>query len=157
MYDNRKTVLAVVSREPPRELLKTKVENDISVGFLIEDNINFLANRGTALYPTIGELLSDIALGEVGYLLPYVGVEHKSIKYLGLVVMKDSKLVDTIDVYDTVGILYMLADNPRFSEVMPSEKDPKNKLSFRTTIKKRKIKTDYIDGKAVINVSLDLI
>ena len=156
IFDYRKTVLAVVSQDPPRDLLKIKVESDISVGFHIEDNINSLAHRGTALYPTIGDLLSDVALGEVGYLLPYVGIERNSIAYLGLAVMKDSKLIDIIDVNDTVGILYMLSDNPQFSEAIPSEKDPKNKLSLRTSIKKRKIKTDYVDGKAVINVSLDL-
>ncbi|MGF7060299.1 Ger(x)C family spore germination protein [Brassicibacter mesophilus] len=156
IYDYRKTVLAVVSRESPRELLKTKVENDISVGFFIEDNLNFLSSQGAALYPTIGELLSDIALGEVGYLLPHVGVEQNSVKYLGLAAMKDSRLIDTVNIKDTTGILYILADSPKFTEVMTSTKNPKNKISFLSTIKKRKIKTDYVDGKVVIDLHFDL-
>lgn len=156
MYDYRKTLLAVVSREPPSELFKTKVENDISVGFLIENNINFLAKKGSALYTTIGRMLSDIALGEVGYVLPYVGVDKDQIKYLGLAVMKDSKLVDVINVKDTDGLLYLLSENPRLMEDTPSPKNLENTFSFRTTIKNRKIKTRYIDKKPVIDIYLEL-
>ncbi|MCY6369232.1 Ger(x)C family spore germination protein [Clostridium ganghwense] len=157
MYDYRKTLLAVVSREPAAELFKVKIENDISVGFLIEHSLNYLSQKGSALYTDIGEMLSDIALGEVGYLLPYVGIEQGQIKYLGLAVMKDSKLIGVIDTMDTDGLLYVMGKNPRLVEVMPSpRKGEKNLVSFRTIINKRKIKTDYIDNKVIINIDLEL-
>lgn len=156
IYDYRKTLLAVVSRESPRELFNIKVENDISVGFLIEDNINFLSNQGTALYPTIGEILSSISLGEVGYVLPYIGIEQDSVKYLGLAVMKNSKLIGVIDTYNTNGILWILAKNPRLTKVIPSPHNDKNQLSFLLTVDKRKFKVNYVDEKVIIHIELDV-
>ncbi|MCY6484082.1 Ger(x)C family spore germination protein [Clostridium aestuarii] len=155
-YDYRKTLLAVVSREPPNQIFATSIENDLSVGFLIENTVNFLAKNGSALYKTIGEMLSDIALNEVGYVLPYIGIDKRDIKYLGLAVMKDSKLVGTIDIKDSDGLLYLLAKNPLLTEVMTSPKNEENKISFKTSIKNRKIKTKYVNKKIVINISLDL-
>ncbi|QZY54882.1 Ger(x)C family spore germination protein [Crassaminicella profunda] len=156
IYDYRKTLLTVVSRESPTELFDTKVEKHISVGFLIEDIINSLSNTGKALYPTCGELLSDIALEEVGYLLPYIGKEKGSIAYLGLAVMKDSKLIGVIDIVDTDGILYLLGENPMLVEAIHNPENKGNVYSFRTNVKKRKIKTNYTNGKIAINIDLDL-
>lgn len=156
MYDYRKTLLAVVGRETPTEIFKVKVEKTISVGFLIEDIIEQLARRGEALYSNVGDILSDVALGDIGYLLPYVGVEKGAIEYLGLAVMKDSKLVGTIDSEESLGVMYVLAKKLRIAEVINSTKKDKNKFSLRTFIKKRKIKADYIDEKVVINIDLDL-
>lgn len=156
IYDYRKTLLAVVSREKPPELFNVKIEKDIAAGFLIEDTISNLDKRGKALYPTFGELLSNIALEEVGYVLPYVGIEKGDITYLGLAVMKNSKMIGEIDIVDTDGILYILAKNPRLVEAIHDPKNKENIFSFLTNIKKRKIKTNYKDGKISINIDLDL-
>ncbi|WFD09194.1 Ger(x)C family spore germination protein [Tepidibacter hydrothermalis] len=156
LYDYRKTLLSVVSREPPRELFNIKVEKDISVGFLIEDIMEHVSSNGEGLYPVTGELLSDIELGEIGYLLPYIGIEEGTIKYLGLAVMKNSKLIGIIDIKKTSGITYILAKEPKIIQIINSSNNEKNKISFRTFVKKRKIKTDYIDGQVTINIDLDL-
>lgn len=156
LYNYRKTLLAVISREKPKALFELEVEKDISVGFLIEDIMNHLTRRGESLYPIVGEILSDIALGKVGYLLPYVGIEEEGIHYLGFAVMKDSKLIDIIDINETGGLLYIMADKPQLSEVLDSDKNNENKISFRTQIKKRKINTDYKNETVSINIDLDL-
>ncbi|SHJ73860.1 Ger(x)C family spore germination protein [Paramaledivibacter caminithermalis] len=156
LYDYRKTLLTAVSRERPKELFEKKVEKELSVGFLIEDILTHLEENGQALYPKVGELLSDISFGKIGYLLPYIGIENNSIKYLGMVVMKDSKMVDILKVKDTSGLLYLLSKNPSLVETIPSTNHEGNFLSFRTKIKKRKVKTDYIDEKVIINIDLNL-
>lgn len=155
-YDYRKTLLVIVSREPPRELLSQKTEKTNSVGFLIEDILSNLKSRKMTVYSNVGEILSDIALGEIGYLLPYVGIKEGSIQYLGLAVMKDSKLVGIIDMEDTDGILYLLADKPVLTESIFSSEEKKNKYSLRTSVKKRKIKTEYKNDKVIIKIDLDL-
>lgn len=155
-YDYRKTLLTVVSREPPRELFNIKVEKANSVGFLIEDIISNLKKKKMTVYSNLGEILSDIALGEIGYMLPYIGVENDSIKYLGLAVMKDSKLIGIIDMKDTDGILYLLADKPMLTESIFFSQEENNRYSLRTTVKKRKIKTDYKDDRVIIKVDLNL-
>jgi len=155
-YDYRKTLLVVVSREPPRELFRMEVEKANSVGFLIEDILSTLKERQMTVYSNVGEILSDIALGEIGYLLPYIGVEEESIQYLGLAVMKNSKLAGTIDMADTDGILYLLADKPVLTESLFSSKEKENKYSLRTSVKKRRFRTDYKNERVIIKVYLDL-
>lgn len=157
LFDYRKTLLIVVSKEPPKELFQVKTEKDISVGFLIEDIIEHLRVKGETLYPSVGELLSYIAFEKIGYVIPYIGIVEGSIKYLGLAAMKDSKLVGIIDLMDTDGILYLLAEKPVLSEVINSTKNEKNPYSFRISIKKRKITTDYINDKTSISIDLDLV
>lgn len=156
MYDYRKTLLAVISREPAVQIFKVNVQNDISAGFLIEDNINYLANEGKALYTDIGQMISNIAMGDIGYIMPYVGIEQETLKYLGIAVMKDSKLIGVIKINDTDGLLYMLSKKPRLVENIKSPKNKENTISFDTTVKKRKIKTDYIDGNININIDLNV-
>jgi len=154
IIDYRKTLLAVVSKESPEELLKLRTDKDISVGFLIQNNLQWLKNSGKALNTTVGEMLSAISMGDVGYVVPYVGIQAKDIRYLGLAVMKHSRLVDIIHIKDTDGLLYLLADNPILTEIMPGFKNPNNIFSFRSELKNRKIKADYIDNTPVINVNL---
>jgi spore germination protein KC len=156
MLDYRKTLLAVVSKEPPEELLKLKTNKATSVGSSIQQNLEWLETSGKALYTTIGEMLSSISLGDVGYVLPYVGIQANDIRYLGLAVMKDSKLVDIIDIKDTDGLLYLVADKPSLVEFMPGLKNSNNIFSFHSQFKKRKIKAEYIDNTPVINVNLEI-
>lgn len=156
MYDYRKTLLIVVSREPPAKLFDLKVEKDIAVGFLIENNINFLANNGSTIYSTVGEILSDVAMGHIGYVLPYIGIDQKSVKYLGLAIMKDSKMIGTIDVSESKGLLLLLAENVKLTELIPGFKNKENMNSFRMEVDKRRITTEYIDNTAVINIKVDI-
>ncbi|WP_432405212.1 Ger(x)C family spore germination protein [Wukongibacter sp. M2B1] len=155
-YDFRKTLLPVVSRETPKELFKIKVEESISVGFLIDDIISNLKEKKMTVYSDIGEILSDTTLEGIGYMLPYVGTEYGSIKYLGLAVMKNSRLVGIIDMEDTDGILYLLADKPVLTESLFSAEEKNNKYSLRTAVKKRRIKTYYKDGRVSIKVDLNI-
>lgn len=156
IYDYRKTLLAVISREPVVEIFNVNVQNDISAGFLIENNINYLSKEGKALYTEIGQMLSNIAMGDVGYVVPYVGIEHGNLKYLGIAVMKESKLIGVIDIKDTDGLLYILSTKPKLVENIKSPKNKENRISFSTAVKHKSIKTDYKDGKVNINIDLDL-
>lgn len=156
MYDYRKTILIAVSRERPAEIFDLDVEKDIAVGFLIEDNINFLANMGSTIYASVGNILSDVAIGNIGYVLPYIGIDQESIKYLGLAIMKDSKMIDTMNIKECRGLLFLLADNGTYTETLPGLENEKNKKSFRLNIIKRKITTEYIENQVVIQIKMDL-
>lgn len=155
-YDYRKTLVTVVSRETPRKLFELKIDESIAVGFLIGDIVNNLKDNKMTIYSNIGEMLSDIAMGDIGFMLPYVGIEYGSIKYLGLAVMKDSKLVGIVNMKDTDGILYILADKPVLTESIYSSEKKNNKYSLKTHVKKRKIKTEYKNDKVLIKIKLDV-
>jgi spore germination protein KC len=156
LYDYRKTLLPCISREATKEIFEMNTQKDLAVGFLIDDILTHLKEEGQAICPNIGNLLSVIAFGSEGYLIPYIGNELNDIKYLGLCVFKDSKLVDIINLEDTKAILYVVANNTKFIELIPNSINNKNKYSFRVTIDKRKIKTDYENDTVIINISLNL-
>ncbi|MCT4596811.1 MAG: Ger(x)C family spore germination protein [Vallitalea sp.] len=156
LYDYRKTLLPCISREATKDIFEMDTQKDLAVGFLIDDILTHLKEEGQAICPNIGNLLSVIAFGSEGYLIPYIGNELNDIKYLGLCVFKDSKLVDIINIEDTKAILYVVGNNTKFIELIPNPINNKNKYSFRVTIDKRKIKTDYENDTPIINISLNL-
>jgi len=153
--DYRKTILPVISRDHPAELFKLKVESDISVAFLIEDMMSSLTKQGKAIYPTVGHLLSDDDIKTIGELIPYVGIEEGSIKYLGLAVLKNLKMVGTINLKDTSGVVYLLAKKPSITENLPGIENKNNTFSLLTSLKKRTFNTDYVDGKLIINIDMN--
>ncbi|WP_432661780.1 Ger(x)C family spore germination protein [Wukongibacter baidiensis] len=154
LYDYRKTLLIVVSDVPPRKLFNIKQEKEPSVGLLVEDLVNNLREKKMTVYSNFGEMLSVLELNGVGYLLPYVGLEDGEISYKGLAVMRDSKLVGIVDYQDTDGLIYVLAEKPVLTESLFAPGDEENKYSLRTAVKKRKIKTEYKDGKVIFNLDM---
>ncbi|GAA0740575.1 Ger(x)C family spore germination protein [Clostridium oceanicum] len=156
IYDYRKTILTVVSRDPIDELFDIKTKSDLSVGIEIEHMIRTLDKQGQSLYKSVGDILTDVATGDIGYLLPYVGVEEGKVRYLGMAVMKDSKFQGVINWNDSDGVLYLLADKPRIIEDVALSPKHSNIISFRNIVKKRKIKVDYDNDKLKINVYVKL-
>ncbi len=156
LYDYRKSVMLVVSMEPAKEILNYPSNRNISTGFYIEDNIKLLTKSGTAIYTPIKDMLFYKNIEGVGFFIPYIGIEKEGIRYLGLGVMKDFKLIDFIKIKDTPGILYLLNEKPMLTEDISLNNDDKNKSIFKVYVKKRTIKTDYKDDRVVINIDLNL-
>lgn len=150
----RNSVLIVISKEPPKQLFSKKIENDMSMGYAIDRTIRHLADNGAALYTTVQEIKSDIDFKNIGYFIPYVTVDENTIKYLGMAAMKDSKLVGLVNRANSSGFIFLISEKPRITRAMPSPKNKENMLAIHTTMKKRKIKTKYVDNK--INIFIDL-
>lgn len=153
--DYRKTILPVVSRESPKELFKINIPNDLSVGFLIEHMISTLDEAGEALYPTVGQIISYISIGEVGYFLPYIGISNGEIKFLGYAAMnKNSQLLGILSDNNAKGVLYIWSKKPMLPEVITNDKN--SLVSFSTVDFKRNIKTNYVNDKVIINFNFEL-
>jgi spore germination protein KC len=150
----RNSVLVTISKEAPKDLFSKKVENDICIGYAIQDTIKYLDENGGALHKTVQEIESDIQFRSIGYFLPYVTVEDNTIKYLGLAVMKNSKLVDIVKREESNGFLLVLSKKAGDTRVIPSPSDDKNLISIKSKLAKRSIKTSYEDNK--INIYIDL-
>ncbi|GAA0740569.1 Ger(x)C family spore germination protein [Clostridium oceanicum] len=156
IYNYRKTLLTVVSRESPEKLLNMKPEGDIAVGFLVDNMVKTLDKQGLALYKSVGDILTDVAMGKVGYLLPYIGIEDNEIKYLGIAVMKDSKLQGVIESKRSEGVMYLLSKKPQITEEMSLDKKLSNIIYFINSIKKRKIDAKILNGRLCLTVDLDI-
>ncbi|MBZ9623406.1 Ger(x)C family spore germination protein [Clostridium sp. FP2] len=154
-YDYRKTLIIVVSREPAKEILNYPAKRNLSTGFFIEDSIKILTKNSTAIYTNTRDMLFFRNNEGVGFFIPYVGIEKGSIRYLGLGVIKDFKLIDIVKFEDTNGILYLLNEKPVLTQAIYL-KDDKKKYIFKVAVKKRNIITDYRDEKVIININLDI-
>jgi len=155
IFGYRKSLPIVISRESPRELFQTNVTNDLSVGFSIEDTLSHLEKEGVALYPKVKDILVDIALGQVGYIIPFISKENNTIVLLGYAVMKDSKLIDIIDIKKSNGLLCILSPKATILQAVPHPGNKNNDISIKTTLKKRRIKISYIDNKINIDIKMD--
>lgn len=151
----RNSVPVVICKEPAKELFTGRIENDMFIGYGIEDTIRYLDETGVTLHKTVQDIQTDIQFGDIGLLLPYITKEdNKNIKYLGFAAMKDSKLISIIDYKESTGFLYLVAKKTTVERVIPHPQDEKNLVSVKPVLGKRTIRTKYEDNK--INIYVDL-
>ncbi|QGU94321.1 hypothetical protein GOM49_03635 [Clostridium bovifaecis] len=146
----RKSLLIVVSKEAPRELFQRQVVNDIAIGYAIENTIRQLSENGRCVYITAQEVQANIQNKDIGYILPYVGIEDDIIKHIGFVIMKDGKMVGIVSNEESNGFLYLLLKKAVDRKAISGVGNKDNLYSVRITLKKRKIKTNYIDKKLIL-------
>jgi spore germination protein KC len=150
----RSSMHVAVSKESVDELLSKKVENAISVGYGIETTMDYLERDGKAFMKSVQDIQSDINFGNIGYLLPYITIDDNTIKYLGFAVMVDSRLVDTVNIEDSDGFLFLLSKKANDTRAFGIPNNNEDLISINTRLKKRRIKTSYEDNK--INIYIDL-
>jgi len=101
-------------------------------------------------------VISDIALGDIGYVLPYVSKKNDSIEILGYAVIKESKMIDILSIREANGLLFLNARNPIVKETFPHPENKSNNISTNTSLKERKIRTSYSNNKIDISVRLEM-
>lgn len=157
-YDYRKTVLGVICRGNPYEMFQTDVKNDMSAGFLIEHIIDSLAKTGNIMYTRVGDMISDVEFKDIGFTMPYCGIEDNALECLGAAIMKNSKLIDVIyrnkDKELFKGLIYLTGETPIYTQETTTHKYDKNVISFLSNLKTRKINTEIINSQVIININL---
>ncbi|WP_026896137.1 Ger(x)C family spore germination protein [Clostridiisalibacter paucivorans] len=153
LYGLRSSALVAISDKSPKEIFSNKVKNNISVGHSIEDTIRYLSENGMSIYVTSYSIENNMAIEEIGYVIPYITVEKSTSKYLGLGIIKDSKLIDVVNADEAKGILFLMIPDAVTVDVFNYSN---NKASIRTKVKDKKIKTDYSKGKVNINIDLKM-
>lgn len=157
IFDYRKSTLVVLSRDPVEEIMKIKPKNDMSFGFMVNDIIQQNTKTGNALFITAGDILSAISFRSSGYVIPYIEKEIDSVKYMGFAAMdQNSKLLGFLDRDESRGVVYLLSPHPSIIQVLPHPKNSKNLLSFMLDLNKRKINTEYKNGKVAINIKMNI-
>lgn len=157
LFGYRSALMISVSEIPTRQLFSTDIKNDISVGHAIEDTLRHLYEEGSIVYKTAYEANSDILLKEVGYAIPYIGVRNDSISVIGYAIMgENSKLIDVVKLEEADGLNFIISKNPVTQMLFDHPMHPKDKISIKTSLKKRKIRTGYSDDSININIDLNL-
>jgi spore germination protein KC len=155
LYDIRKTVNLVISKCPTKELIEASVKENRSVGFFVEDNIRTLFQH-SHINVNVAKAVSDIRMDSIGTLIPCIDLENDKIKYVGLAVIKDSKLIDILSSQNTTGILLVDAPKVPMTITLIDPKDSSNTTAFKLTKVKRKIKTYYENDEVAIDLSLNV-
>jgi spore germination protein KC len=155
LYDIRKTINLVISRVPTKDLIENSVKENRSVGFFVEDNIRTLFKR-SHINVTIAKAVSDNRIDGLGTLIPCIDIVDGKLKYAGLGVIKDSKLIDILSLWDTTGI--HLVDAPKVPLIitLTDPEDASNTTVFKLTNIKKKVKTSYDNDEVTIDLSLDV-
>ncbi|MCY6484715.1 Ger(x)C family spore germination protein [Clostridium aestuarii] len=153
--DYRKTTPVVVSKQKTDKILSVKPINDTTTGFMVDDILDNVAKNGYGIDKNVGDILLDIAMKKIGYVLPYIEIRDGILHYAGAVVMKDSKMIGMMDAdnKDFKGLIYILSKHPKVINVVSHPEEDKDLLYFNTKMKKS-INTDYKDGKLIIDVNL---
>lgn len=151
--DYRKTALVVISRETPGDLFELGTDKAKSVGMLIESNLRFLESEKEGMAINVGNVLSNIDMGKVGYLLPYVGIVEGEIQIIGMAVMCDNKLVGSLDLEEAYTANYLEIDRAKMHEVI-SYND--TLFAYETEVKNKSINFEYKDEQLNINIDLKL-
>jgi spore germination protein KC len=154
-YDIRKTITLVISKCPTKELIETSVKENRSVGFFVEDNIRTLFQHSD-INVNVAKAVSDMRMDGMGTLIPCIDLENDKIKYVGLAVIKDSKLIDIISSQNTTGILLIDAPKVPMTITLIDPKDSSNTTAFKLTKAKKKIKTYYKNDEVIMDLSLDV-
>lgn len=152
-YDLRKTVTLLISKKPPSDLMELSTKENTSIGFFVENNIQSLF-QDTHVDISLANVLSESRIKDLGLLLPTIDIVEGKPQFIGLSVIKDFKLVDTIDIQNSTGVLFLMSPNNPLVLTLADPKHPTNVLTISTRVKNRKIKTSWEKGKAIINVSL---
>lgn len=153
----RNSVLVTISDESLETLFNNPVENDISVGYSIENTISNLSDGGFTLYRSAQHIISDIRFENIGYLVPYITRANGTIKYLGFAVMKDSKMIGVIPAKESDGVLFLLSEKPNTTILIPHPQDKNNLVNVKVFLNKRNINTSYENNHVTIDVNLSLI
>lgn len=150
----RTSTLIAICENSAEDLFKEKISSDLSTGYAIENTVRYLYDLGKAVYTPALTVGSYIAMDKVGYFLPYITRDKDAIQYLGLAAMKDSKLIGIVKAEDSFGELFVLLKNTNMTTVIPHPKNKDNMISLKAYTHRKKIKTNYKDGKIHINIDL---
>lgn len=156
--DYKKTALVFISRETPKDIFKTGTKKDNGVGLYLEKSISYLYNNKEALHQDVGKVLTDIRL-KLGFLLPYVGIVDGDVNLLGYAVMKDAKMIATIDHDNTDGFVYLLVKGAKVHEVIDVvnyETGAIEKNAFKNALKSKDISFEYAQDKLKIFVEMKI-
>lgn len=155
LYDYRKTSNVVITSDPLNKLFQLKPQNNISVGYSIESFLTQLIKKGETIRTDVGEVLGSTAVGKIGYPLNHISIVESSVKFSGIAVMKDSKLVGIVPSSETVWVTNILGRNPANILEIPHPKEKDNLVSLNLKQKKRKINVGYKNGRVEINIDMD--
>ena len=157
LYDYRKALIPIVCKNRIADMYKVKIENDIGLGFYLENNISKGKSEGSYYYSTIQEILNRKSLN-LGFVLPYVSIINDKLLVDGFAIMNSSGIFeDSISpkqFNQFSGIVLLLNNDPHITINLNDVSNLKNEIVFMVSVSDKDINTNYNKGLITLNLNL---
>lgn len=149
----RKNAHVMTTQTDMDKLIKLHPDNNIYIGMSLEDKVENLYRAGKFFKVDLLDLLHIVGVKDAGFVVPIVNAQNDSLSMDGYSIFKNFKNIGIIPPADINGLIYLLSDKASF--VYPVSKND-NEYYFTASLKNRKIKPYYKDGKAAFDISFKL-
>jgi hypothetical protein len=151
LTDYRKAVGVVSTNEKLEDLLSAEPENNVSVGFSIEETVNSSEQEGNLVFYSTTNVLDFLYRGSCFVIINIDFVDDK-LAITGYSIIHEGKYLDFIPVEESKGLVWLLADQPSWIYVVTMDNVD---VTLEVKLKSRKIEPVYADGKMTLNIDFE--
>lgn len=149
MTDYRKTLLIATTRDTPEDVLSVIPENNVSIGYSVEETMRSNKDQGKLVTYTVSDLLEFLYAGYC-FVLINMDVRDGLLAYNGYTIIHEGKYGGFIPLEDSKGLVWLLGEKIERMYVVPVDGV---QATIKVKLKKRDIKPSYADGRITFNIS----
>ncbi len=150
MVDYRRALEVVTTRTPSEELLSIVPENNVSIGYSIDETVDSLKTRGRVVVYTVSDVL-ELLYSDQCFVLINIDVIEGRLAYTGYSIMRDGKLVGFIPLEESWGLVWLLGHH--ISRMYTVETG-----AYLATVKvdglSKEITPHYLDGQVSFDIKM---
>lgn len=151
MVDYRRVLEVVTTHSSPEEIFSVKLENNVSLGYEIDDTITTLKDTGKLVIYTASDVLNFI-YADRSYVVANMDAVNGRLAFNGYTIMKGSHYAGFIHVDDAGGLVWLLGRNIVHTRAVPAGEYT---AAVEIKCKSRKIRPQYVSGQVVFNIDMD--
>jgi len=140
----------VTTRSMPEEVISVRSENNISLGYEIDDTITSLKNAGKLVTFTVSDVLEFLYANQ-GFVLVNMDAVQGRLTYTGYTVIKDGQYAGFISINDACGLVWLLGSNITRNYTVQTD-------AYLATVevkcRSRDIQPQYVNGQVVFNIRM---
>jgi hypothetical protein len=152
LAEYRKTVHVVVTSGDPAQFLSGEPENAQTVGFAVDRTIMSLAKTGQLQHIALMDVLEALSSPYPRFILSTFAIIDGQPTFTGYTVFSGGMKTGFIPAADCKGIVFLLAQNPRFEYTIPFQD---THVATQVRLLKKKIVPVYENGNITFHVGLE--
>lgn len=149
----RNAVKVISTFESLDKLFRVDPENNVSVGYALEETIDTLSKKGIAVTFTSSQILEWLYSQNPCYIIPNFKVEDDYLSFDGYSVLYDGYYKGFIEFEESSGLLWMLSNNTKIMYNVPYGDG--GEASVEAELKKRNIEPKLEGGKISFKVTIE--
>ena len=147
----RQKIILTTTKEEPNVLIKFENETESPLGYAVDNMLATATLNGRTFTMTTARYVGDI-LNRRGFVIHCIGLKEKQLALTGYSVFRDAKLAGFIPAEEARGLVFLLADEPRWIYRVPFGD---NHATVEVKIAGKKIVPDYQQDDARFSVEVD--